>query len=65
VNSIVITTAATLAGQVLTVLALWLQLRAQKREEHARRRLLVEVTRALSRGSQLPSDGSRAADGDG
>jgi hypothetical protein len=64
VNSIVITTAATLAGQVLTVLALWLQLRAQKREEHARRHLLVEVTRVLARG-QLPSDGSRAADGHG
>jgi hypothetical protein len=60
VNSIIIT-AATLAGQVLTVLGLWLQLRAQMREEHARRRLLVEVTRALSRGSQVPSDGSCAA----
>jgi hypothetical protein len=53
VNPIVITTAATLAGQVLAVLGLWLQLRSQIRQEHAHRRLLVEVARVSSRDGQL------------
>jgi hypothetical protein len=68
VSPIVITTAATLAGQVLTVLGLWLQLRFQIRQEHAHRRLLVEVARASSRGShwrEQRADGAGRALADG
>ncbi len=59
--STVVWMAAVVVAHSLSVLALWLRLRWRVQQEHARRRYLVAIARALPEGSQVDegrSDGT-------
>jgi hypothetical protein len=49
----VVTTGAALMGPVLSLVALWLQMRFQLRGERERRRYLLIVAMVLSAGSRI------------
>lgn len=52
-SPVVIMAAATVVGQALAVLALWLRLRSQLEQEQAHRRLLVDLLQELQPGAHV------------
>jgi hypothetical protein len=53
VSPIIVAATTVVVGHIAALLTLWLRLRAQLQREHAFRRRLVDVARAMPEGGQI------------